>query len=430
MTLLARNTASCLIAAVALLFTVAACGSTNAPKVNLTFWSWVPGIDKVVDLWNQENPDVHVELSNVPAGGSGGYAKMRASLTAGDPPDLAQVEYQEIPSLLVDQGLEDLTSLGIESDKSKFVDWQWQQGVFNDRVYAVPQASGPMAMFYRQDLFKKWNIEPPRTWADFEAAAKVFRKHHTYIATFPAANSAYFGALSWQAGARWFGTQGGKWTVDVDNPATRKVAKYWNNLVKKDLVKTEPDMANGWFKDIQDGQITSWVGPQWGDALLRGNAPATSGKWKVAPMPQWSEDGKFVSSNWGGSSTVVMHGSDHAKEALRFAIWLNTDADSVNMLIKSGYGWPAVKSARDSAALNRKDPFFGNQRYNKVFAAADAAVDTRWQWSPTTAEAYEHFNNALQGAVDGTGTFAGSLPQVQDQIVKDLEDKGLPVDAR
>jgi multiple sugar transport system substrate-binding protein len=139
-----------------------ACGSgedSSAPKQRqpgekstLTFWSWVPGVDKAVDLWNRENPEVQVKLEKIPSGSAGGYAKIHSALKADQAPDLAQVEYQVIPEFLLEDGLVDLEPLGVEEHKGDFVDWQWEQGVFGDGVYAVPQASGPMAMYYRRTV--------------------------------------------------------------------------------------------------------------------------------------------------------------------------------------------------------------------------------------------------------------------------------------
>jgi multiple sugar transport system substrate-binding protein len=400
---------------------------TPGEKVQLTFWSWVPGVDKAVALWNQENPDVQVKLEKIPSGSAGGYAKMHSALKAGNgAPDLAQVEYQEIPGFLLENGLVDLSAYGAGSDKDKFVDWQWAQGVFGNGIYAIPQASGPMGFFYRADLFQKWGIAPPKTWEDFRAAAQTIRQkdRKAYISTFPPGNSAWFTALAWQAGGRWFGVNGDTWTVNMDNAPTQKVANYWDQMVKDDLVKTEPDFANGWYKDLQEGNVVGWVSAQWGDAILSGNAPKTAGKWRVAPMPQW-DGSSFASANWGGSSTAVLTGAKHPKEAKDFAVWLNTDPESIDLLIAGGYGWPAAKDAFSGTALDRAYPFFGGQRINDVFAAADKAIDRQWSWIPTTASAYQHLNDGFQKAINGQGTFASAVQDAQAATVADLKSKGL-----
>jgi len=407
----------------------AAAGRTPGEKIELTFWSWVPGVDKAVDLWNSEHPDVKVKLEKIPAGGAGGYAKMHSALQAGTgAPDLAQVEYQEIPGFLLEDGLVDLTKYGVDDDKSKFVEWQWQQASYGDGVYAVPQASGPMGMFYRQDLFAKWGIAPPKTWTDFRKAASTIRAKdpNAYIATFPPGNSAWFTSLAWQAGAKWFGVDGDTWVVDIDSAETRKVAAYWDAMVKDKLVKTEPDFANAWYKDLQTGHIVAWPSAQWGDAILSGNAPNTAGKWRVAPMPQW-EGSAFTSANWGGSSTAVLKGAKYPQEAKDFAVWLNTDPKSIDLLIKGGYGWPAAQDALQGSALDRPYEFFGGQKTNDVFAAADKAIDKQWGWIPTTAAAYEHLNDGFRKAIAGQGTFVQAVTAAQAKTVADLEAKGLKV---
>jgi multiple sugar transport system substrate-binding protein len=37
-------------------------GRKPGEKIEMTFWSWVPGVDKAVALWNSKNPEVQVKL--------------------------------------------------------------------------------------------------------------------------------------------------------------------------------------------------------------------------------------------------------------------------------------------------------------------------------------------------------------------------------
>lgn len=392
-------------------------------RVELVFWTWVP-LQKAVDLWNRTHPDIHVEVQLIPANTTGGYQKMYSSLRAGNPPDLAQVEYQELPAFMLVQGLTDLSAYGADALRDHYVPWQWQQGVFGGHVYTIPQASGPMGMFYRRDLLARWGVKAPTTWQEYEDAARTVRRKGSYICAFPPNQASWFIAFAWQNGARWIRTDGDTWVVDIDNAASRQVADYWDRMVGDGLVLVEPDMQSGWYKDLQDGRVLTWLAAQWGDALLRGNAPSTSGKWAVTTLPQWRA-GQSASANWGGSSTAILQGSRHPEEALRFAHWLNTDPDSIDLLVPAGYGWPAARDVFEGSALDKPDPFFGGQRYNTVFAASDKHVDTSWKWPPTTDALYSHLTDALEKAASGHGTFTDALADVQARAVDDLLAKGL-----
>ena len=70
-------------------------------KVELSFWTWVPNIDKVVEKWNATHPNIHVTASNQ-AQGDELVTKLLTAAKAGNPPDLAQVEYQALPTLVID----------------------------------------------------------------------------------------------------------------------------------------------------------------------------------------------------------------------------------------------------------------------------------------------------------------------------------------
>jgi multiple sugar transport system substrate-binding protein len=432
-----RRTQVALVAGIALALGLTGCsgsskgnddggsGSDSGKKIELKFWSWVPGVDKAIALWNSEHPNIQVKLTDKTVGSQGGYAKMHAAVKAGNAPDLAQMEYQNIPEFLLDQELVDLSKFGADDLADKFVDWQWKQVSYGDSVFGIPQASGPMGLFYRKDLFDKWGIQPPTTWTDFKAAAKTVRSHGAYICTFPPGNSAWFTALAWQHGAQWFGVDGDNWTVNIDSPETLQVAQFWDDLIAEDLVKTEPDFSPEWNKDLNTGKIVSWPSAQWGDGILSGGAPKTDGKWAVAPIPQW--DSTFRSANWGGSSTAVLKGSDHTKEAMEFAVWLNTDPKSIDLLIAGAYGWPAAKDALAGSALDKPYAFFGGQKINDVFAEADTHIDTDWGWIPTTAETYQHLNDGFQKVVNGKGTFVDIVKAAQEETVADLESKGLQV---
>ncbi|AJC58832.1 MULTISPECIES: extracellular solute-binding protein [Streptomyces] len=397
-------------------------------KITLTFWSWVPGIDRPVDLWNRTHPEVQVKVEKVSAVNGEQYAKMHAAIKAGDPPDLGQIEFPVIPGFLLDGGLRDLAPLGAARHRDAFFAWQWGQSVFGSGIYAIPQASGPMGLFVRQDLFDRWGIPVPRTWDAYEAAAQEVRRHGAWIETFAPTNGNRFAGLAWQAGAKWYATHGDTWVVHLDDAPTRRVADYWEQLVRRKLVKTIPDRRDAWYKDIQTGAIPAWVGASWGDALLAGNAPGTKGKWRAAPLPQWQPGGRAY-ANWGGSTTAVFAKASYPKDALDFAVWLNTDPGSIALLLRGGYGFPSAKAGYAATALDADKDFFGGQPYSRVFADAGAHVDTSWQWGPGVDTLFQRLGDAFTDALADGSSFRSVLTKVQRQTISDLRDKGLKAES-
>ncbi|NSC20772.1 extracellular solute-binding protein [Streptomyces albus subsp. chlorinus] len=401
---------------------------TPGRRVDLVFWTWVP-LQKAVALWNRRNPGIHVTVQTVPANTSGGYQKMHAALKAGDPPDLAQIEYYALPEFMLVRGLTDLSAYGADRLKDGYIDWQWQQGVFAGRTYAIPQGSGPMGYFYRADLYDRWGLEVPRTWDEFRRTARAVKKRggDSLITAFPPVNAQWFASFPWQRGAHWVRTEGDTWIVDLTGEEALQVADFWEGMIRDGLVAPVQDSQSSFFKGLQTGRLAGWLGAQWQDALIRGNAPGTKGRWRVAELPQW-ERGGHASANWGGSATAILQGTRHPVEALRFAHWLNTDPASIELLVEAGYGWPSAKLDLEGSPLGRPDPFFGGQVYNEIFQVSDRNVDTSWRFSPTTTQSYAHIQDSIGRVVAGHGTMRGALADAQTKFVDDLRAKGL--DAR
>ena len=84
--------------------------AASGQKVTLTFWTWVPNMDKVVAIWNKAHPDIQVQVQ-AQAGGDAELTKLLTAAKAGNPPDLAQVEYQVLPTLVSNNYLADISQV-------------------------------------------------------------------------------------------------------------------------------------------------------------------------------------------------------------------------------------------------------------------------------------------------------------------------------
>jgi len=431
-----RHTALIGLAAIGLSGALAACSAdTEAPAsdgpVEITFQSWVPNIDQAVDAFNDAHDDVNVTLETITAGPDGGYAKMLAAVQAGNAADVAQVGYSDLPDFVVADGLEDISSY-VGDSEDLFTPWQWESGVFNEAVYAVPQASGPLVQFYRSDIFAEAGVAYPTTWEEYYEAAKAIRATgpDRYITAFAFNQAAWMIGLAQQGGATWFGTSGDAWDVAIDSPETVKVAEFWQKLIDEDLVKVEADFSSEWNADLQSGNVATWIVGSWGDAILRGTAPDTAGLWSAGLVPQW-EAGGTESATWaGGSASVVLKGSDHPEEAAEFALWLNSDPGSVSILTSIGAGWPAISDVSVIPSL-QDDPavfeFYGGQNIWEVAAESDAAVGDAWKWPPLASTLFADLTDNVKAGIEGGTPLTDSFSKTQTDIVDAMTEKGISV---
>ena len=400
-------------------------GSGGGP-VTVDFWGSAVGLDKSVALFNQSHNDIKINYSQISAGSAGGYAKMLNAVKAGNAPCLGQVGYDTLPSFAASGAVEDVSKYANPA-KDQFVPWAWRLAGFGDQVFGIPVDLGPMALFYRSDLFRQYGITPPGTWEEFAAAAQKVHADHpdAFLATLP--QDAYdLGALTWQAGGTWFGTANDQWHVTIDNPATRKVADYWQDLLGKHLVLSEPAFDTAWYKDIQDGRVLAFVGAVWATPLLQQNAPGLSGKMSVAPLPQWTA-GQAASGNRGGSTTAVLKGCKNPQQATEAALWLSTNGDSVTSLIKNTGIYPAAKSGQQLPAVNQPSAFFGGQDVYQVFKTAAANISPNWVWGPTMTQVQPDFKDGLKKAGAGQGGIPQLVTTVQANTVSAMKSQGLTV---
>lgn len=409
----------------------AGCEPTGGP-VELNFTSWVPGVEEAVALWNSQNPDIQVRAESVPAGNAGTYSNLFNALAAGTAPDLSQVEYDSLSSFRLQNGLVDIAQCaGISDAQDQFVDWTWSQAqVGGDGVYAVPQDTGPMALYYRKDLFEAAGIAVPTTWEEYYQAAVALKaaSPEVRMTHFPQVDANWFTGLLWQNQASLFEIDGENISVTVDSPQTQQVAEYWQRMIDEDLIATNlqgfsPDLYAAW----SSGTVASWVSAAWGYSTIRDNAPDTAGNWAVAPMPQW-EAGGTNAGNWGGSTTAVFAGTEHPAEAAQFALWLNTDPASLEILNREGGLYPAATAGQDLPALGDGVEFYGGQPIFDVFQDASGQVDTEFTWGPTMTDTYTALSDGFTAALNGDGTLSEALSAAQTSSLEALRAQGIQVD--
>jgi len=398
----------------------------SGEKVTLTYWAWLKDLQNVCDIWNAKNPNVQVNAVWIPGGNGGGYQKMHSALAAGGGPDLAQIELRTIPEFMLVNGLVDLARYGAKDYADRFDKTLWGQVSFVDGVYGIPQDSGPMGLYYRPDLLQKVGADAPKTWDDWAATAAELRKAKIYIDCFPLADPSWFTAVATQAGASWLKVDGDSWTINMTDDATLNTARFFDKAIDKDLVTTAyAGFSTPWFAAAAADNIATLTSASWGDALLEG-VSGGKGKWRVAAMPTWPKGG-YGSSYIGGSTAAVLANSKHPKEALEFAIWMQTSKEGIDALIKNcGIGW---SPDRDYIGKQREQPsaFFGGQNYNEeVFLPATHEQNPDWSWWPITQQSFNILADGFRKKSSG-GTLVDAVAQAEKNIITAFRNKGLSI---
>ena len=198
----------------------------------LTFWTWVPDIEKEVALFEEQYPEIDVTVENV-GQGLPHYQKLRSAIAAGQgAPDVAQIEYQYIPSFVLGESLLDLTPYGAEEISGDFVGWAWNQVSPGEEVWAIPQDVGPMGNLYREDILAEAGItESPETWEDYATAAEAVKSETgSYISNLGATQAGQMIGFFWQAGVKPFSYDGAETVgINVNSPEAKEVgASCWS----------------------------------------------------------------------------------------------------------------------------------------------------------------------------------------------------------
>jgi multiple sugar transport system substrate-binding protein len=404
------------------------CANSNAVK--LTFWAWVPGMGRAVDEFNKTHPDICVTQEDVGAGDPE-YVALTNALKAGSgAPDVAEVEYDELPSFEITHSVLNLVPYGADNYKSDFVPWAWQEVSQGSAVYAIPGDAGPMAFYYNADLLAKYHITPPATWAQFAADAATLHKDDpsAYITNFSAVDLQWVMSLMAQDNAWPFSYTGGSSvTIDWTGPAQMKFASYWQNLLAAHEVNATTDVTATSFADMDKGIDASWLSSAWGPSYFAPDAKSSIGDWRATALPQWTA-GADVAANWGGSSYPVFVQSKHPAQAAEFAEWLNGTTDSWNITKTSpSLLFPTyVPLLNDPSFKDLNIPLSGTSDPNVAFTSAATNI-TADEWPPFMTEALNEASTVFAGVMNGKETVQAAFTDFQNVLVSYAKAQGFTV---
>ena len=409
---------------------VVAGGSCSSGATKILFWAWVPGMGRAVTEFNKTHPNICVTQEDVGAGDPQ-YVAITNALKAGSgAPDVAEIEFDELPSFEVTHQVVNLVPYGANNYKSKFTPWAWDEVSQGNAVYAIPGDAGPMAFYYNTKLLAQYHITPPTTWAEFAAdAAKLHKANPSaYMTNFSAIDLQWVMSLMAQDNAWPFAYSGGSnVTINWTGPKQMAFASYWQNLLSAHEVNATTDVSATSFADLDKGIDASWLSSAWGPSYFAPDAKSSLGDWRAAALPQWTA-GANVAANWGGSTYPVFTQSKHPKEAAEFSEWLNaTDASwNITKTAPSSLFPTYLPLLNDPSYKSITVPLSGSSTPGTQFTAAASQIQGV-PWPPFMTEALTQSATVFAGVMNGKQTLQTAFKNFQNVLVTYAKAQGFTV---
>lgn len=409
-----------------------ATGSAYAQSGEITVWSWNIAASSLKAVADSEGfkaafPDIKVTVEDL--GNGQVFDKTLAGCAAGGAglPDVISIEnfeaegfWSQYPDCFAN-----LVELGYTTElQASFPDFKRTELEVGDVAYAMPWDSGPVAMFYRRDLYETAGVDPTtiKTWDDFIAAGKKISEANPGVVMSQAdfnGDSEWFRMIGNEQGCGYFALDGQSITINA--PACVATLEK-----VKEMKDAGTLTAANWDEKIQSNNAST-VATQmyggWYEGTIRSTSPDQSGKWGVYAMPSLTADGPRA-ANLGGSSLAITGQSANKEAAWAYVNYaLGTNDGQVTMLKEFGLV-PSLISALDDPYVSEGQEYWGGQAvWTDILATLPQIVPSRG--TPFGADA-ESIYRAVQTKYLN-GEYADAKAALDDAANQIAGATGLPV---
>ncbi|WP_030314174.1 ABC transporter substrate-binding protein [Streptomyces sp. NRRL B-3229] len=263
-------------------------------------------------------------------------------------------------------------------DKSKWVDWKWQQATTKDgQTIGLGTDIGPMAICYRKDLFEQAGLPSDREavgklwagdWNKLVAAGETYKKKAPAGTTFMDSPGGLLNAIVSSEKDKYYDASGE--VIYKTNPAIKNAFDLTAKAAKEGLVGAQTQFQPAWDTTIAKSKFAAIACPPWMLGYLKGkSSPDSAGKWDVAAAPK--------SGNWGGTFLSVPKNGKHVKEAEKLITWLTAPEQQAKLFSVQG-SFPSSTAAYDLPQVTgAKNTMTGDAPIGKIFAEAAKAIPTQ-----------------------------------------------------
>lgn len=340
----------------------------------LNVWSWniaAKSLKSISPAYQERYPHIGV---NVEMSGTRVQTRFLLALSAGaGAPDVMQLETHEAPRFIATGQIADLTAVAARYEKD-FPAASWSSCVRDGRVYAIPWDVGPCAVFYKPEIFARYDIDPDsiETWDDFIAAGqKILRKSGGRTKMLPLAASQLqmtYEIMLQQLGGQVFDEHG---RIAINSNESERVLELIRRLLDSGICANVTMWSHEWMAGFGADTIATYPAPVWVGGTIKdtaGEYGRSESGWRVFPLPAF-EAGGLRASNQGGSVLLIPNQCTQKEAAWTF-IEFALCTRAAQLAQYANYDlFPAYLPVLDDPFFQQPDLFYGGQRVRALFAA-------------------------------------------------------------
>ncbi|MCP2636499.1 sugar ABC transporter substrate-binding protein [Microbacterium sp. HD4P20] len=381
-------------------------GDGDGDGVTITYSNFIANggneenLQTIVDAFEEENPDITVDVTT--SAYADYFTKLQTDLAAGTAADVFDVDAGSFANIQASGVLAELEGVDAAAYRTSVLDAYNVDGA----QYGLPTSFSNVVLFYNQELFDAAGVEYPTadwTWADEQAAAEQLTDAAAGVwgDYQPISYHEYYKSVQ-QAGGQ-FVEDG---TVAFDSEAGIAAAD-WLAGKSGTVMPTAaegagtPDFDLNLFKE---GKLAMWHTGIWMIGLV-GDLPF---EWDIAVEPGDAQKASATFSN----AVVVSGDSEHKEAAQKWAEYLSSSKEMVDVRLEAGWELPAISDEALLAPYLEKTPPANRQA---VFDSLEA-VAVAPELGANAQQIQDAVNNALGEIAAGRATTDEAIAALAEEV--------------
>jgi multiple sugar transport system substrate-binding protein len=369
---------------------------------------------KQVATWNAAHPGETVKIIELPESADAQRQQMVQSAQAKSPTySVLNLDVIWTAEFAANGWIEQLNPADFPLDKmlAPTVD----TGKYFNRQYAIPIYSDGGMLYYRKDLLDAAGVQPPKTWAELQAACSKVQAKNKGIGCYAGQLDKYEGLTVNFSEA--VNSAGGTILKDgkpaVDTPEAKKGLDFLANgftqgYIPKAAITYKEEESRRAFQEGKLVFLRNWP-YVYSKAGATDGSSKVVGKFAVTPLPGLTGPGQ---STLGGHNYAISKFTKNKKTALGFMQFMaSEERQRANLLATSQA--PTWAALYDEPALTKQFPYLPilkesilkaekrpeAVKYNDVSVAIQSAAYAALTGQKTSAQALKDLQSQLQNLI-------------------------------